>query len=65
VVIKFTGCEYNNKCPENSDCIEPDYPLIGEKACICHPGWNGTSCDKCMYFYLNIYRENSFTHNID
>ncbi len=48
MAINFTSCEFFNKCPNNSICIQYDFPLIGHD-CKCQGGYNGTSCELCMY----------------
>ena len=52
LAIYFTSCEFINKCPNNSMCIQYHFPLIGHD-CKCKDGFNGTYCELCMY--LNSY----------
>ena len=44
-----------NKCPTNSECIQYTFPAIGHE-CKCDPGYNGTSCQSCMYLIMDFIK---------
>jgi hypothetical protein len=48
LTIYLTSCKFINKCSENSMCIQYSFPFIGHD-CLCKGGYNGTSCELCMY----------------
>ena len=50
-----------NKCPTNSECIQYTFPAIGHE-CKCDPGYNGTSCQLCMYFNYRFYKSIDYTY---